>query len=91
MDTEILAAGGVVVDKETREPRVLLVHRPVFDDWSFPKGKVDIGETVEQAALREVREEAGLDCRIIRELATVRYSYRTRNKDASSRRGCTTS
>jgi 8-oxo-dGTP diphosphatase len=59
---------------------VLLVHRPRYDDWSFPKGKLDADETVEQAALREVEEETGLTCRIIREIAILRYAYRTRNK-----------
>ncbi len=80
MDTEILAAGGIVIDNSTGTPLVLLVHRPGYDDWSFPKGKLDPGETIEQAALREVNEETGLECRIIRELATLRYRYRTRNK-----------
>jgi 8-oxo-dGTP pyrophosphatase MutT (NUDIX family) len=80
MHTAILAAGGIVIDNETGTPRVLLVHRPSYDDWSFPKGKLDPGETVEEAALREVREETGLECRIIRKLATMRYAYRTRNK-----------
>jgi 8-oxo-dGTP pyrophosphatase MutT (NUDIX family) len=80
MKAEILAAGGIVIDNETGTPRVLLVHRPSYDDWSFPKGKLDPGETIEEAALREVREETGLECRIIRELATMRYNYRTRNK-----------
>ena len=60
--------------------RVLLVHRPRYDDWSFPKGKLDAGESVEQAALREVKEETGLKCRIVRELAVTSYRYRTRNK-----------
>jgi len=80
MDTEILAAGGIVIDKETGTPRVLLVHRPSYDDWSFPKGKLEPGETIEEAALREVREETGLDCRIIRKLATLRYRHRTRKE-----------
>ena len=80
MDTERLAAGGLVIDYGTRKPRVLLVHRPRYDDWSFPKGKLEAGETVEEAALREVKEETGLECRIIRELAVTRYNYRTRNK-----------
>lgn len=69
-----------MIDNETGTPRVLLVHRPRYDDWSFPKGKLDPGETVEEAALREVKEETGLDCSIIRELAVMRYGYRTRNK-----------
>ncbi len=80
MDTDILAAGGIVIDKETGTSRVLLVHRPSYDDWSFPKGKLEPGETIEEAALREVREETGLDCRITRKLATLRYRYRTRNE-----------
>lgn len=79
MDSLILAAGGIVIEKETGVRRVLLIHRPRYDDWSFPKGKLDPGETLEEAALREVREETGLECRIIRQLATLRYSYRTRN------------
>ena len=69
-----------MIDSHVVPPRVLLVHRPRYDDWSFPKGKLDPSETVEQAALREVAEETGLECRIIRKLATLRYNYRTRNK-----------
>lgn len=80
IEDERLAAGGLVIDNGTGTPRVLLVHRPLYDDWSFPKGKLDPGETVEEAALREVREETGLECRIIRKLATTRYRYRTRSK-----------
>ena len=72
---EIVAAGGVVVNERGE---VLLVHRPHYDDWSFPKGKLDAGEEVEAAALREVREEAGLACEIVRELSKIRYSVMTR-------------
>jgi 8-oxo-dGTP diphosphatase len=80
MTVENLAAGGLVIDRRIPAPRVLLVHRPRYDDWSFPKGKLEDGETVEEAALREVTEETGLVCRIVRELAVIRYDYRTRNK-----------
>lgn len=80
MYTEQQAAGGIVIDDEAALSRVLLVHRPRYDDWSFPKGKLEAGETLEEAALREVREETGLECRIVRELAITRYRYRTRNK-----------
>src|SRR5262245_25231297 len=77
MTSEILAAGGVVVDNKTTRPRVLLVHRPRYDDWSFPKGKLDSDETVEEAALREVLEETGIQCKIVRKIEILRYSYQT--------------
>ena len=71
---EVRAAGGLItrVD-EAGDPQVLLVHRSRYNDWSFPKGKLDPGETFEEAALREVKEETGLVCRLLAELAPVRY------------------
>jgi 8-oxo-dGTP diphosphatase len=67
---EVRAAGGVVLDADGR---VVLVHRPKYDDWSLPKGKLDPDETFEQAALREVEEETGLVCRPVRELPSTEY------------------
>jgi len=67
------AAGGVVVDGDGM---VCLVHRPRYDDWSLPKGKLDRGETFEQAALREVEEETGLVCELGDELAPTEYHDR---------------
>ena len=58
---DVVAAGAVVL---RRGQRVLLVHRPRYDDWSFPKGKVDRGEHVTAAAVREVAEETGLHVRL---------------------------
>jgi 8-oxo-dGTP diphosphatase len=70
----VRAAGGVVVRRrEGGAAEVLVVHRPAYDDWSFPKGKCEDGETEEEAAVREVEEETGLHCRLDRELATTRY------------------
>jgi 8-oxo-dGTP diphosphatase len=65
----IRAAGGVVV----REGWVLLVHRPRYDDWSFPKGKLEAGETWEAAALREVEEETGLRATLGEEVGRTSY------------------
>ena len=53
---------------------VLLVHRPRYLDWTFPKGKVQDGEREEDAALRELREETGFVCELGRELASTRYT-----------------
>ncbi len=56
---------------------VVLVHRPRYDDWSLPKGKVDDGETDEAAARREVEEEASVTCHLGVELASTSYVDRT--------------
>jgi 8-oxo-(d)GTP phosphatase len=69
----ILAAGAVVLRKG---PDVLLVHRPKYDDWSLPKGKVDPGEHVTAAAVREVEEETGLRVRLGPPLKRQHYDVR---------------
>jgi 8-oxo-dGTP pyrophosphatase MutT (NUDIX family) len=69
-DGVVRAAGGVVVRDDGR---VLVVHRPKHDDWTFPKGKAAPGEADEACALREVREETGLDCVLDDELPQTRY------------------
>jgi 8-oxo-dGTP diphosphatase len=70
------AAGGVVV----RDGQVALVHRPRYDDWTLPKGKLDPGESFEEAAVREVEEETGLRGRLVRELPTTNYEVNGRPK-----------
>jgi 8-oxo-dGTP pyrophosphatase MutT (NUDIX family) len=72
-DAEVLAAGGVVCRSGDNGPEVVLVHRPKYDDWSLPKGKLDPGEDFEQAALREVEEETGMRCRLGEEIGEARY------------------
>ena len=59
-----------------RGHEVLLVHRPRYDDWTFPKGKCSGGESDEACALREVEEETGLRCRLGRELGSTSYTDR---------------
>ena len=52
---------------------VLVVHRPQYDDWTFPKGKCDPGESDESCAVREVEEETGLVCALESELPSTSY------------------
>jgi 8-oxo-dGTP diphosphatase len=73
----IRAAGGIVV----RDGRVLLVHRPKYDDWSFPKGKLEPGESWEEAAAREVEEETGLACELGPEVGRTHYEVRGEPKE----------
>jgi len=75
-DVERRAAGGLVVREAPNGPEVAVVHRPRYDDWSLPKGKLGEGESWEDAALREVREETGMRCELGRELAPTRYRDR---------------
>jgi 8-oxo-dGTP pyrophosphatase MutT (NUDIX family) len=74
---DVQAAGAVVT---RRGGQVLLVHRPRYDDWSFPKGKLDRGEHVTAAAVREVVEETGVDIRLGPPLRSQRYAAGNRMK-----------
>jgi 8-oxo-dGTP diphosphatase len=68
-DGRVRAAGGVIV----RDGRVCVIHRPKYEDWSLPKGKLDPGEGWQGAALREVQEETGLAARCQAELTPHQY------------------
>jgi 8-oxo-dGTP pyrophosphatase MutT (NUDIX family) len=70
----VRAAGGVVARKrQDGEVEVVVVHRPKYDDWTFPKGKAHRGESDEACALREVEEETGLVCELVHELGATTY------------------
>lgn len=80
----IKAAGGVVCrEGSSGETEIVVVHRPAYDDWTLPKGKVDPDETPEECALREVKEETGFRCELLRPLGCTAYvDRRGRNKVA---------
>jgi 8-oxo-dGTP pyrophosphatase MutT (NUDIX family) len=69
----VQAAGGLVVRRTSGQLEIALVHRPVQHDWSFPKGKLEAGETLDIAALREVREETGMTCDLLRFIGHTEY------------------
>jgi 8-oxo-dGTP diphosphatase len=70
----VRAAGGVVWRRDPAGAlEVLVVHRPRYDDWTLPKGKLAPGEVDEEAALREVEEETGLRCELGPELPSSAY------------------
>lgn len=73
-EVEVWAAGGIVSRRRSGgQEHILVVHRPRYDDWSLPKGKLDEGETLRDAALREVLEETGLVCRAGAPAGEARY------------------
>jgi len=73
-----VSAGTIVFyyPKGASEPEFLLIERGFpFNDWVFPKGKVEAGEEIRQTALRETMEETGLDVEIVDEISSYSYTY----------------
>ncbi len=74
MEPEITAGGGVVYRENKKgKARYLVVHRPAYRDWTLAKGKPDRGETLAEAARREVKEETGITGKVRGELGAIRY------------------
>ena len=75
-ETDVVHAAGAVLWRargSDGSAEIALVHRPKYDDWSFPKGKLDAGESHEEAAQREVLEETGCRGHLDRELTAISY------------------
>jgi len=81
----VVAAGGIVLDRPGASRRVLVVHRPAYDDWSLPKGHVDGGEGLAAAALREVAEETGVIARIAAEVGSTEHLIQSMGGPATKR------
>ena len=79
-DEPVRAAGGVVRRSSDDGVELLLVHRPKYDDWSFPKGKCETDEQDEECALREIEEETSLRVALGPELASTSYISKGRLK-----------
>ena len=77
------AAGGVVWRRRGAAVQVAVVHRPRYDDWSLPKGKIRDGESTLAAAIREVAEELGATVAVSRRLSDVRYPTEAGRKTVS--------
>jgi 8-oxo-dGTP pyrophosphatase MutT (NUDIX family) len=85
-DEQVIRAAGGIVLRAGRDghPEVVLVHRPAYDDWSFPKGKLVPDESLEEAAVREVEEETGMRCHLGPFVGEERYrDRRGRSKTAA--------
>jgi len=70
---DVLAAGVLCWRTGADGVEVLMVHRPKYDDWSFPKGKIEEGELLPECAIRELAEETGVEALLGRPLPVVRY------------------
>jgi len=79
----VAAAGGVVWRLHDGTVQVAVIHRPRYDDWSLPKGKLVPGETPLAAAVREVNEELGVQVAVSRRIGRVRYQLDSARKQVT--------
>ena len=77
---ELISAGGVVVRRAGAGWETLVLHRISPDEWRLPKGKMHVGETLEETASREVTEETGLSARLDSYICATSYVYSTRRE-----------
>ncbi|MHB1316543.1 MAG: NUDIX domain-containing protein [Minisyncoccota bacterium] len=77
MTVEKTLKAGAIILSATDKHKVALLHRGKQNDWSFPKGHIDLGEDATEAMIREIREETGLSVKILKELPTMEYPHAT--------------
>jgi len=70
---QVVAAGAILWRKEKDGLKVLIIHRGRYDDWSWPKGKLDKGEGISEAAVREIKEETGIKVSLGPKLSEIQY------------------
>lgn len=70
-----LKAGALIIKKENGKNFLLLVYRKLWDDYSFPKGSIEDGETAKEAAIRELKEETGITVNLVGDLPDQLYDY----------------
>ncbi|TRW81416.1 NUDIX hydrolase [Mycolicibacterium sp. 018/SC-01/001] len=83
MKTPVIRAAGAVLwrpQESTGTPEIAVIHRPRYDDWSLPKGKLERGETEPVAAVREIQEETGFSAHLGRRLTSVSYPVKDATK-----------
>jgi len=73
------SAGGVVFKKAEKDTKIVLIARNESTIWCLPKGKIESGESPQEAARREVKEETGLDSRLVKELGSIKYQFFTKD------------
>ncbi len=76
----VVAAGALLWRRENGVLKVLVIHRERYDDWSWPKGKLDKGESISEAAVREIREETGLSVALGVKLYELEYKIEHGNR-----------
>lgn len=81
-----ISSGGIVYRDAERGPEVVLLHRADGDTWHLPKGTVESGETLEEAAIREIREETNITGRIVARLADLYSEFRDTNDEQIPKR-----
>lgn len=79
-DAGVIAAGAIIWRERSSGLEVLLIHRPRYDDWSWPKGKLDDGETIPECAIREVQEEIGMTVKLGIPLPASEYPVKSDTK-----------